>query len=848
VPIDLAHQRIATFFVDDDQPMNVASNKLTIGSEQAQIKYEDKDNKKHYSLQSSLTSTIKEWEDPSGLPTLRTGSLWLDGLFSLAILEAQQNSQDFIQDPSYNFGQPIQARGFQTGAHWPFIWTRDIAYATDLALAKLDPERCWQSLKFKLSGFRVPQDSLPEEAKVIVQDTGSGGSWPVSSDRVVWALAARKLLPYLPPAQRADLKRLGLNALSHTLEIDRDAVFDKDDELYCGEQSFLDWREQTYPPYTAHDVTYIAASKALSTNLLHLYALETATQWAAQHEQTQRSQRYSHWAQQLRNRILEAFWLPDSSSFAAIRSPKPFPINHRQSDLLALCLLARLYPNEPRVKQAFVQHPKTSWGSPVVFPAYQHAPIYHNRAIWPFVSAYCLQTASMLNCPQLWLETLESLIQSAAIYQSHIENLPAMAAEYYTGQWPRPVVQSERQLWSVAGFLSIAFDHLFGVRMDDYPNLIIAPYLPSQMPKTWATDSNTFELTDWCLAGTTLNLRLHLPQTNKNESVLRLDYVRIAHRTIKAHHHRVELDLTKINNHAWLDLYLTPQPAPEESLVRLPQTDGPRQPVSDLDRRYVFAPNFPRISTTPAVPAQVQIFDQHQATDVYDMYRNGQRVAFRYHQPLWLDEAANPQQSNYYQIIRVDQQSELSSHPSLGVWHNAQPIFLTTAQHQIIANDNALTQDNYGRTHFVNWGSPHQILTSRINFPQTGPYLITVEYSNAYAPISTGLTATTKKLIIIDDDTNESLAQGTLIMPQRRRWRDWGWSTPLVVEFQADRKYRLEIHDLQNMSYLKHAELYTAFPGGRDGPLNRAHIASIQFISFTPSCATAGKHRIFRHS
>ena len=70
--------------------------------------------------------------------------------------------------------------------------TRDVSYAADLALARLAPERARASLRFKLSAPRAGDGG--RDHLYVAQDTGSGGSWPISSDRVVWFLAARGLV------------------------------------------------------------------------------------------------------------------------------------------------------------------------------------------------------------------------------------------------------------------------------------------------------------------------------------------------------------------------------------------------------------------------------------------------------------------------------------------------------------------------------------------------------------------------------------------------------------------------------------------------------------------------------
>ena len=80
------------------------------------------------------------------------------------------------------------------------------------------------------------------------------GSWPVSTDRVSWALGAEAVLATLDGDKRAVFADLALRALAGTLEADRAAAFDAADGLYRGEQSFLDWRTQTYAPYVADDL------------------------------------------------------------------------------------------------------------------------------------------------------------------------------------------------------------------------------------------------------------------------------------------------------------------------------------------------------------------------------------------------------------------------------------------------------------------------------------------------------------------------------------------------------------------------------------------------------------------
>ena len=127
-------------------------------------------------------------------PTLHSNHIWFDALYALAIEEVAQCSQDEISDASYNNGQSISAPEggyFQTGLFWTYVWTRDTSYSIDLSLANIDPIRALNSLDFKLSERREGGNLQ------IIQDTGTGGSYPISSDRVVWSLGSRALLRQL---------------------------------------------------------------------------------------------------------------------------------------------------------------------------------------------------------------------------------------------------------------------------------------------------------------------------------------------------------------------------------------------------------------------------------------------------------------------------------------------------------------------------------------------------------------------------------------------------------------------------------------------------------------------------
>jgi hypothetical protein len=185
-------------------------------------------------LRSYTHSTTMALRDPvpqhatyaerADLPILRSGNLAFDALFALAASEMRQDAVSEIRDGNYKAGAAIPCDCFETGEQWHYVWTRDLSYAADLGLALLDPQRVRNSLDFKLAGWRAGLTPAPHVAGTkdglqVVQDTGSGGSWPVSTDRVVWAFAAEETLRLLPATERAAFAARALAALSNTIEM-----------------------------------------------------------------------------------------------------------------------------------------------------------------------------------------------------------------------------------------------------------------------------------------------------------------------------------------------------------------------------------------------------------------------------------------------------------------------------------------------------------------------------------------------------------------------------------------------------------------------------------------------------
>jgi hypothetical protein len=399
----------------------------------------------------------------------QTASPLFDALFAMAQEDLSDDSVKDITDAAFDHGRPIPCRCFIAGKEWPFVWTRDVSYSIDLGLWRLDPARARASLLFKIS---PPRAGPAPPGLYVMQDTGSGGSWPISTDRVVWFLGARHLLDDGAFADTA------YRALTDTLAQDRRYIFEARIGLYRGETSFLDWREQTYPPQTAHDVVFIAQSLALSTNVLHYQALRLAAAMARQRGRNAASALYTRQAASLKQAINARFWRPARGLYMSYigggtgTGTELFDAY----DLLGLDLAITSGVADPqRAAQSLEHYPAWPAGSPVIWPERRAEPIYHNRAIWPFVSEYTLRAARRMSDPSLIALQVRSLMRGAALNVSNMENYSLLSqSTHVAGNQGGPLVDSPRQLWSVAGYLDMVVRGVFGLEDDDR----VAPRLP----------------------------------------------------------------------------------------------------------------------------------------------------------------------------------------------------------------------------------------------------------------------------------------------------------------------------------------------------------------------------------
>jgi hypothetical protein len=779
-------------------------------------------------LRDGAPQTVR-YRESDALPRVRSGSVAFDALFALAGSEMLQDSVHEIRDDSYNGGAPIPCECFETGEKWHYVWTRDLSYAADLGLALLDPRRVRNSLLFKLSGWRAgvakpAHVAGGDDGLQIVQDTGSGGSWPVSTDRIAWAYAAEDVLHTLPVPERAAFATTALKALSNTIENDRVAAFDPATGLYNGEESFLDWREQTYAAWMPANLSYMATSKALSTNVGHYKALSVAAQLAREAGDGARSARYAQWAAALKAAINLQLWQNVEGMYSSVTAGHFDGAALNKFDWLGQALAIDTgIADFARARSILAHYPHGPMGAPVIWPQQHGVPVYHNRAIWPFVTAYGLRAASRVRNVSVADAAYDTLMRGAALNLSNMENL-----EWLTGQpmlddpkhpeLSGPVISSRRQLWSVGAYLGMVIENVFGVR-PGAAGIALKPFVTAKLRREALGGSDDAVLENLRLRGKRIAIHLHLPAAAGGDGYYTVTAVRLngssSKKTIGWHElrddNRIDIELGALK--------------PGDSAIRRVNANPYEESPA------VFGPYEPAIR-------RIALEDKHAVLDVegtgddapLTVYRDGWPVAVNVVPGTWTDTGDHP--VSCYAVAASYRGSENSSHHSLPQCVGpAVDIPVTDAR---VRSSVALTQASelIPLAHIGNWGEPDDSFSvNAIRVDQPGRYAVQVRYHNGANQVNLGISGGVKWMTV-QDEAGHVVAQGVVQLPHSpsaARGSPAVYSTPLYAKLDAGASYRVQLGDFYNMSYLQSNSTFSA-AGGADGPSNRFDIYGVRLL------------------
>ena len=381
-------------------------------------------------------------------------------------------STNRLHEAIYNMGLDEMVNAVEpdttlrTGKEWAGVWTRDVSYSIILSMCYMQPEASMISLMKKVN-----------PSGQIIQDTGSGGAWPISTDRMVWVLAAYEI--YKATGDMDWLRKVYPIAL-RSLEKDQKTVMSPQ-LLVKGETSFIDWREQSYPRWM--QTADISQSEAMGTNVMYAAALKACAQMADVLGNRKEAARLNARYDALVSAINKTFWLDDKGYYGMYTYGRGNKIVNPRAETLgeALAILYDIAPEE-RQKSISQNNPHTPFGPAIFYPQIADMPSYHNNALWPFVASYwTLAQAKAGNEPGT-LEGIGSVFRPAALFATNKENFNLDNGDYYTE------LNSSNMLWSLAGNIAITTRVLFGIHFER-DGLLLKPFVPKALEGTRTLDN-----------------------------------------------------------------------------------------------------------------------------------------------------------------------------------------------------------------------------------------------------------------------------------------------------------------------------------------------------------------------
>jgi hypothetical protein len=637
-------------------------------------------------------------EDISEYPSYESDQRLVDALYNLSLEELRQN---------------VRADGaFMAGKKWTGVWTRDISYSILLSLALVDPAGAKTSLMHKVT----------DDGRVI-QDTGTGGSWPVSTDRMTWALAAWEV--YATTGDTTWLRK-SYDIIRRSANADLQTAFDDSTGLFYGESSFMDWREQSYPDWM--EPADIYRSQVLSTNVVHYRTYRILAQMAR--ELGTFPDQWRRVARRVKQGINEHLWRPEAGRYAAYRYGRTYRAPTPRAEALgeALAVLSGV-TDEARAQTVARNHPVTAFGTPSIWPYLAGVPPYHNAGIWPFVTSYWTwASAAAENTPGVE-HGLGAIYRAAALFLTNKENMVAQ-----TGHFEGTQINSDRQLWSVAGTLATVYRVLFGMRFTA-DGLRLDPFVP-------AAYSGTRTLEEVSYRGATLDL------------------------TMKGHGTRI-VQVTLDGER--LDEPVIPPTLTGRHDVQVILSGGlPDGAVTRVAHRY-----------TPPTPVVERADDALTWAPVaeasaYRIVRNG-TVVDTTRRPRY-PVAPGPTLAEY-QVQAVGARGQAS--------FRSEPVRVVAASGVVVVQpDSGLATEHDGHTaagYLPLTKEQHTTVSFEVSVEEAGPYVLDLRYANGHGPVNTDNKCAVRTVRV----DGERL--GAAVLPQRGdgAWTDWGYSNGLRVALDA---------------------------------------------------------------
>ena len=647
-----------------------------------------------------------EWKlknDISGYPQLTTPNSLHTAIYNMGL------------DEMVNAVEPDTT--LRTGREWAGVWTRDVSYSILLSMAYMQPEASRISLMKKVN----PRGE-------IIQDTGSGGAWPVSSDRMIWALAAyelykvtgdRQWLEYIYPIIQRSLRSDGLTVRT-------------EEGLVKGETSFIDWREQSYPKWM--QTADIYNSEALSTSVVQAAALRALADMATDLGHKDEAKEYGAEADRISEAVNRDLWMADKGYYAMYNYGRTAPVLNPRAETLGESL-AILWDvaDADRARTITENNPTTPFGAPVFFPQISDMPAYHNNALWPWVAAYWALANAKAGNEEGTLEAIGSIFRPAALFATNKENLNLDNGDIATE------LNSSNMLWCLAGNIAVTHKILFGINFEKN-GLAFRPFVPKA-----------------------LGAERTLSGFRYRDAVLNI--------TVKGYGDRITSFTLNGKEHK----PFVPADIKGENNIVITMADNDIAPLRVNRTRNVKAPLTPitRLNGTTLEWNPIEYIGH------YVVLRDGVRVA------TTRQTSFGASVPGEYQVIGVsgDGVESFASEPlsTRGRTVLQLPNETTAMVSPEVSYQPSAPVEGYTGAGFFEVDRASAPITIPVDLPEGGRYAISVRYANGNGPVNTENKCAIRTLSV------DGRRLGILVMPHRGvgNWYDWGASNTVIAHLPA---------------------------------------------------------------
>ena len=639
-------------------------------------------------------TTASSWQlskNIAAFPQYKSTVPMMDALYNMAIEEME------------NAIEPDST--FRTGKEWAGVWTRDISYSIILSMATLQPKVAEHSLLRKVKNNRV------------IQDTGTGGSWPVSSDRMIWAVAAWEV--YKTTGDQNWLAK-AYQIIKNSIEDDLKNVYDPETGLVKGESSFLDWRDQTYPKWMQSADIY--SSENLGTNAVHYQTNVVLSKMAKLMKDEPAAAKYAKIAVQIKTGINTLLWIPEKGYYGQYLYGRQFKILSPRSEALGEALTVLFDIADPeRQKSVVAQTPVTNFGIPCIYPQIPNIPPYHNDGVWPFVQSYWTLAAAKTGNAEAVVQSMSAIYRPAALFLTNKENFVSS-----TGDFAGTQVNSSNMLWSLSGNISMVYKVLFGIDMEE-DALILKPFVPKILAGERSLNNFKYRnaLLDIALSGYGNQIKT------------------------------ITLDGSPLPS-AKIPASLSGQ---HKVVIVLADNDLGEGMIGQV--KDYFSVAAPVVKLTDG---QLN-WNEVEGAETYRLLRNGKEIA-RISELTYAVKA-----DGEYQVIAEDknQVPSFASEPVLNMQQEQPQIFFID---EAVEKSNLPYQGYSGKGFAEISKTKNKKIMLTVNIPEAGTYALDFRYANGNGP-----TNTENKCAIRTFTIDGSFA-GTFVFPQRGKdeWSDWGFS------------------------------------------------------------------------